>query len=195
MPLLITVLYFVFCVYVYLFLHFHRKCRSTPSSCRRRTWRATWTSASPTRPPPSSPSRTSTTTRPCWPPGRWVDAKRRRLPPSSRRRGLKREKNDGGGGVTGVWGEKNLASTGGDLQLDRRGLSRVKGGRSLAPLCEMLFGTHTRTHAVTWELIHIIDVGEHETRASASVMIAGLIAIFRMMITLHRVVSEIELKN
>lgn len=188
MPLLITVLYFL--VFTHRFIHsFCRKCRSTPSSCRRQTWRATSTLASPTRPPPSSPSRTSTTTRPCWPPGRWVDAEAK---------------------VAALWELKGRKTTGwrcrGVGERRRKpcfhrqrftvGQARVverKGRSSLVPLCQMPFYTHT--HRVTWELIHIIDVGEHETRASASVMIAGLIAIFRMMITLHPVVSEIELKN
>lgn len=51
---------------------FYRKCPSIPSSCRPRTWRATWTLASPTRPLPSSLSPTSTTILLCWHQGLWV---------------------------------------------------------------------------------------------------------------------------
>lgn len=51
---------------------FYRKCPSIPLSCRPRTWRATWTLAFPTQPLPSSLSRTSMTTLPCWPPELWV---------------------------------------------------------------------------------------------------------------------------
>lgn len=51
---------------------FYRKCPSITSSCRLRTWRATWTLACPTPPPPSSLSLTSTTTLPCWHRGLWV---------------------------------------------------------------------------------------------------------------------------
>lgn len=47
---------------------FFRKCPSTPSLCKPRTWRATLTLACPTQPLPSSPSQTSMTTHQCWPP-------------------------------------------------------------------------------------------------------------------------------
>lgn len=61
--------------YFFSFSSFYRKCPSIPSSCRPRTWRATWTLAFPTQPLPSSLSRTSTTTLPCWPLELWVGYK------------------------------------------------------------------------------------------------------------------------
>lgn len=57
----------------YIFWNFvYRKCPNTPSSSRPLTWRATWTSACPTQPRPSSASPTSTTIPQNWQSERWV---------------------------------------------------------------------------------------------------------------------------